>query len=149
MSIEQHETFLKSVKVPLRLSVADDNQPLIVPLWFIYNEGVLWCACHRNSYIVGRLSKLMCEQEDTWPCAFDISTNEIPYKGVAGTGVLALDSEEGADSLQKLVGRYLGTEETDFSRWLLSRAADEVALCIKPVTVRAWDFSERMQDVEP
>lgn len=144
MEIELHETFLQSVNVPLRLSIAREDQPIIVPLWFKYQDGAFWCACHRNSYLVRHLKRLMTNHDQTWPCAFDISTNDIPYQGLAGTGHVALHPESGADRLHELTRRYLGQSETPFSKWLLGRAPDEVALCIQPDRVRYWNFTNRM-----
>ena len=121
---------------------------LIVPLWFIYDEGGLWCACHRNSYLIKHLNRLMRNGAQQWPCAFDISTNEIPYKGLAGTGYVTLHTEQGADRLQSLLDRYVADKETPFSKWLLERAPEEVALRITPETVRHWDFTARMTDTD-
>mgnify|MGYP000063486620 CR=1 FL=1 len=40
--------------------------------------------------------------------------------------------------------RGLGTRETRFARWLLARAASEVAIRIEPRTFASWDFRARM-----
>ena len=146
MSIADHKTYLTTVDVPMRLSVAAGNEPIIVPLWFAYEDGELWCACHRNSYLVKRLKSLIADAARGWPCAFDISTNEIPYRGLAGTGHVTLHAELGSDKLRALTQRYLGQTATPFAQWLLSRAEDEEALCIHPETTRYWDFSDRMTD---
>lgn len=144
MSIEQHETFLKSTHVPLRLSVVSDDEPLIVPLWFVYEGGALWCACQRESYLVRRLSKQMTDERQEAHCAFDISTNTAPYQGVAGAGYVTLHMDQGEDRLRSLIQRYLNDPGSPFAQWLSARATDEVALRIRPTRVRAWDFTNRM-----
>ena len=46
--------------------------------------------------------------------------------------------------LHQLVDRYLGDDRPDFARWLLTRAADEVAIAISPRSIFSWDYEERM-----
>lgn len=144
MSIEQYAAFLNTAQVPLRLSVVIDETPLIVPLWFVYLDGALWCACQRDSYLVRSLINQEVEPGEERVCAFDISTNTVPYQGVAGKGYVSLHMNRGADRLGLLVERYLEDSGSGFAQWLLARAADEVALCIRPTRVRAWDFTDRM-----
>ena len=146
MSLDQHQAFLTATKVPMRLSIAHGEKPIIVALWFTYEAGKLWCACHQNSYLVRQLRSLIGDTDAAHPCAFDISTNEIPYRGVAGSGTVSLHADLGADKLRGLTTRYLEQADSPFAQWLLSRADDEVALCITPDTVRHWDFTERMSD---
>ena len=144
MSIEQHETFLNAAQVPLRLSVVVDGEPLIVPLWFVYQEGALWCACQRDSYLVRSLAEQEAGTRKDLVCAFDVSTNTAPYQGVAGKAHLSLHMNRGSDRLRLLVEKYLQDPRSSFAEWLLARAEDEVALCLRPIKVRAWDFTKRM-----
>ena len=101
MSIEQHETFLNAAQVPLRLSVVVDGEPLIVPLWFFYQEGALWCACQRDSYLVRSLAEQEAETRKDLVCAFDVSTNTAPYLGVAGKALLFLLMNRGSDRRER------------------------------------------------
>ncbi|MEM7098641.1 MAG: pyridoxamine 5'-phosphate oxidase family protein [Pseudomonadota bacterium] len=144
MLLKEHQTFLRSVQVPLRLSIAKADEPMLVPLWFIYQDNFLWCACHRNSYLVQRIRAQSGASKDGIPCAFDVSTNEPPYRGVAGKGRVKLVSNHGAEKLQQLTERYLRDVTSEFGRWLLARAEEEEALCIAPTRVRAWDYTDRM-----
>ena len=139
-----HEAFLSEASIPLRLSIADGDQPIIVPLWYLYEDGRFWCACHETSYLVKRIRAQSTPDANNVACAFDISTNEPPYKGVRGAGRVSLVSEQGADRLRSLLDRYLGDTDSDFANWLLSRADGEEALCIEPDRISSWDFTARM-----
>ena len=134
---------VRAAQVPLRLSVVVDGEPLIVPLWFFYQEGVLWCACQRDSYLVRSLAEQEAETRKDLVCAFDVSTNTAPI-GVAGKAHLSLHMNRGSDRLRLLVEKYLQDPRSSFAEWLLARAEDEVALCLRPIKVRAWDFTKRM-----
>ena len=50
----------------------------------------------------------------------------------------------GGSILEALVDRYVGTRESGFARWLLSRRDDEMAIRIAPTKVSSWDFARRM-----
>lgn len=144
MSIEQYAGFLNTAQVPLRLSVVINEAPLIVPLWFVYLDGALWCACQRDSYLVRSIAKPETQPGKDRVCGFDISTNTAPYQGVAGTGYVSLHMNRGEERLSLLVERYLEDPNSAFAQWLLARAENEVALCIRPTRVRGWDFTDRM-----
>ena len=144
MSIEQYAAFLNSAQVPLRLSVVIDETPLIVPLWFVYQDGALWCACQRDSYLVRSLAEQEAGTRKDLVCGFDVSTNTAPYQGVAGKAHLSLHMNRGSDRLRLLIEKYLQDPRSSFAEWLLARAEDEVALCLRPIKVRAWDFTKRM-----
>lgn len=68
-----------------------------------------------------------------------------PYRGVRGTGVAHLLTENVESTLRNLIERYQGTERSDLSEWLLSRIESEVAIHIEPRTISSWDFSHRMK----
>ena len=144
MPLSDHQEFLHSVRVPLRLGLARDDQPIIVPLWFVYEGERLWCACHRSSYVVRRIREQTRDPMLGLVCAFDISTNDPPYRGIRGTGQVTLVEELGGEKLSRLTGRYLDDASSGFASWLLSRSDEEVALCISATDVKAWDFTARM-----
>ncbi len=132
--------FLGDAVIPLRLGIESKNNPLIVTLWFEFRDDAIWCAAHRDSLVVKVL-------QDNPACAVDISTNDIPYRGVRGAGKAACLPGEGADTLARLIERYLGGEDSQLARWLKSREDDEIALRITPNWLTSWDFSARMADI--
>ena len=46
--------------------------------------------------------------------------------------------------LLRLIDRYLHSRESGFARWPVARQDDEVAVCIHPDCMTAWDLSARM-----
>jgi hypothetical protein len=46
--------------------------------------------------------------------------------------------------LGSLVDRYVGSRDTKFSKWLLGRTEDEVAVEIDIQWMTSWDYSGRM-----
>ena len=68
----------------------------------------------------------------------------MPYQGVRGQGQVTLLQAEGEAVLRRLIERYLGTQDSEFARWLIQRAETEVAIRIQPNWLTSWDFSGRM-----
>ncbi|MFT4919619.1 MAG: hypothetical protein ACI8RU_002241 [Zhongshania aliphaticivorans] len=131
--------FLNNSLVPIRLAAIDkDGFPVICSLWFIYQEGELLCASHASAKII-RLLKANPN------CAFEVSVNSVPYKGVRGKAIASLKSDSEGVVLSSLIARYLGDSQPGLSQWLLGRRADEYAIHLKITSQSDWDFSARMQ----
>lgn len=137
-SIEQIENFFHETEIPIRLGCnGGKGTPMLISLWFTSVKGRLWCATQENSRIVQLLRR------DT-RCAFEVSTENFPYRGVRGTGVASIYPERGKEFLQALITRYMGTSNTKLASFLLSRAQKEVAIEIQPETIVSWNFQGRM-----
>lgn len=137
-SLEKAEHYLQSKTYPLRLAtIGDDGFPLVVSVWFIYDDGLIWCAVQNDSSVALNL-------ETNSNCGFEIGPNETPYMGVRGKGKAKLVPERGGEKLKKLVKKYLDEKNRDLADWLLSRTETETAICIQPNWFYTWDFSDRM-----
>ena len=133
--------FLSKTVIPIRLACnARAGFPLLLSVWFLFEEDHLWCAVQRDS----KLARCLAADDR---CAFEVAGDEPPYRGVRGQGRAALVAARGEEILGRLLDRYLGGRESDLGRWLLGRASDEVAIRIAPAWVTAWDFTERMKDL--
>ncbi len=135
---ERVASFLDETRVPMRLATrAESGFPILCSLWFLYDEGRLLCATQGDAMVVRALS--------TDPrCAFEISTNEMPYFGFRGRGSVEVGREGAVDALERLIDRYLGGRDSGLAKWLLSRAENEVYLSIEIDWATSWDFSQRM-----
>lgn len=122
---------------PLRIAVPTRHGALIVPLWFVFQSDRIWCASQNDSLVVRAL-------EGDPRCAFDLSTNEMPYRGVRGRGSVRCLPELGGEVLGQLIDRYQVNRASQLARWLLSRSDSEVAIEITPLWQSDWDYSERM-----
>lgn len=130
--------FLDGAVIPLRLALRDpEGWPRLTSLWFVPRAGEIVCATQAGS----RLARHVAAAPE---CAFEVSGDAPPYHGVRGRARALVDPGLGAEVLRALIQRYLGGLDTPFARWLLSRAATEVAVRLDPVTLETWDYRARM-----
>ena len=134
----QVEAYLQAAEIPVRLGSMSDGAPMVSSLWYLYEDGAIWCATRSDA-------KLARWLEDTPRCAFEVAGDNMPYKGVRGQGVATLDAALGQELLLRLIDRYLKDRHSDFAKWLIARSADEMAICIRPEWLTSWDFSGRMR----
>lgn len=138
---KQVKQFLDGQNIPARLSfIADDNQPWMLSLWYKFDNEILYCATNKDADVVGHL-------RDRPYCAFEISTNELPYQGVRGKGTVTISPDENLILLKELVDRYVDDEYDTFRNWLLGREVPEVQIALEPDKIYSWDYSDRMQSI--
>jgi hypothetical protein len=80
--------------------------------------------------------------------AFEISTNEPPYRGVRGNGTASMSPDREKATLRTLVERYLGGTDSALAEWLLSDEREEIRIRIQPHEMYSWDYTERMRGLE-
>ncbi len=137
-SKERIEEYLREAVVPIRLASLDpDGFPVVVSLWFLYEDRCLWCATQAGARVVARL-------RGDGRCGFEVAADVPPYRGVRGRAVATIDPPRGAELLPRLIARYLGSGDSPLARWLVARAATEVAIRLDPLRVTSWDFTRRM-----
>lgn len=137
-SAESVERWLADTVIPLRLATSGSDGPIVQSLWFLYDDGALWCATQADSTVTKRARR---EPRVGW----EVSPDLPPYKGVRGRGSVSVvnDADFAEDVLRSLIVRY-GQGGTELESWLLSRVSTEVALRIDDLVVTSWDFSPRM-----
>lgn len=135
---DEVEAFLDETTVPVRVATTrPDGSMWMVTLWFRYRDRHLECATQADADIVRFL-------RDDPAVAFDISTNQIPYRGIRGHGITTVSTDGGKDVLRDLVDRYLDGRDSSLAQWLLSDERQEVRIRIDMREVYSWDYSERM-----
>ena len=135
----QIAAFMDENHIPLRLAVIDAaGCPLVMSLWFLYEDGVIWCATNAKARVLRHLST---EQR----CGFEVAGDKPPYRGVRGNGRASLHPEQGERILKRLLSRYGIAPDSRLATMLLSKIDQEVAIRIEPARVSSWDFSERMK----
>ncbi|WP_253738269.1 pyridoxamine 5'-phosphate oxidase family protein [Halohasta salina] len=138
---ERTEAFLEGRTIPVRLACHTRADTLwMLSLWYLYRDGALWCATSASADVVDYLA-------GDNRVAFEISTNEPPYKGVRGNGTASVDADTDKDLLRELLERYLGGTDSPLAEQLLSPDREEVRIRIDPARIYTWDFSERMTGV--
>lgn len=135
----QTEQFLTSSVLPVRLGcVGEDGVPLVVSLWYLFDGGRLWCALHESAAVLRYLRA-------TPKCGFEVAGDGQPYCGVRGQADVEIDKGRGATLLDELLRRYQIRSDARLARWLMSRAADEYAVALRPQWITTWDYSARMR----
>jgi nitroimidazol reductase NimA-like FMN-containing flavoprotein (pyridoxamine 5'-phosphate oxidase superfamily) len=131
--------YLKEMRIPLRLAATTESGwPLVLSLWYVLDSGKLWCATQNTAKIVHYL-------EADSRCAFEVASEQPPYRGVRGQGRVRLSSERGEEVLETLLDRYLGGRDSPLARRLLAKRETEVAIEITPVTLFVRDCTQRMR----
>lgn len=130
---EAVESYLRNTLIPLRLAILTPTEwPMVVSLWYIYKEGLLYCATHRKARVVQYLQ--------TEPrCGFEIAAEQPPYSGVRGRGIARVEPHLGPEILRELLVRYQGSTETPLAQQLLLHVDREVAIVIEPGMITRWD----------
>jgi hypothetical protein len=137
-SRQQIERFLEDVRIPVRLACnGSAGHPLLASLWFAPMDGLLWCATQRSASIASLIAR-------DPRCAFEVSVETPPYRGVRGTGLATLHDDRGEEILRLLIDRYMGDATSKLASFLLARVEHETAIAIAPQTLTSWDYEERM-----
>ena len=132
------QRLLDETRIPVRLSCnGASGCPVLVSLWYLPEDGRLWCATQRSANV----AKLLARDSQ---CAFEVSVESMPYRGVRGQGLATLHDDRGEEILLKLLDRYLGDSKSQLARSLLAQVATETAIAIEPKTIFSWDYTERM-----
>ncbi len=139
-SADQIEHFLSHALIPVRIACnGAAGHPVLASLWFSPEGGKLWCATQRGARIVSHLTR-------DPRCAFEVSVESVPYRGIRGSGIATLHDERGDEMLRILLERYTGGTDSKLAKLLLARASEETAIAIEPRSLVSWDFAERMAD---
>ncbi|MEF8853140.1 MAG: pyridoxamine 5'-phosphate oxidase family protein [Haloarculaceae archaeon] len=136
------EQFLRERAVPVRLACHTPGGGLwMLSLWYRYRDGRLECATGADADVVRYL------REDP-AVAFEVSTNDPPYRGVRGCGSVDIAPDADKATLRALIERYLGDADAGLAERLLSPDREEVRLAVDVERAYTWDFSDRMESRE-
>ncbi|OAQ51941.1 pyridoxamine 5'-phosphate oxidase-related FMN-binding protein [Natrinema mahii] len=132
------EAFLQEATIPIRLAThRPDGSLWPVALWYRYRDGALECATGANADVVRFLRREPA-------VGFDISTNDVPYRGIRGTGTVEIAPDEDKAVLRSLIERYLDDTDSPLATKLLDDDREEVRVRIEPREIYSWDYSARM-----
>ena len=136
-------SFLNQTRIPIRLaSVTNTGWPLVISLWYLYENGRFYCATQKTAKIIAHLGR---EPR----CAFEVAADQPPYQGVRGQGKAVIIPERGVEILSRLLERYRQDTTSTLAQWLLARGQQEVAIEIEPVVWTTWDYTKRMRGSSP
>ena len=139
MKLESYRAYLTATKIPLRLACTDRaGWPSIVSLWYLYQDGALYCATQADAKITTYLSQHP-------RCGYEIAGDEPPYCGIRGRASATILPAKGETILLQLLDRYVGGTDNALAKALLARRDSEVALRLVPESVHSWNYSDRMR----
>jgi hypothetical protein len=142
-SHDEVASFLVESVIPMRISVeTGSGWPLVLSLWFVPDGLDLVGATRPTSTLVRCLERRP-------RCGFEVAGDSPPYHGVRGRAEVELDRTSGAQTLDRLLTRYLGGVESPLARSLRAVADDEVAIRLRPVALTTWDYRRRMASSLP
>jgi len=131
-------TFLDGARIPMRIAVTSSTGcPIVLSVWFIREGGSLFGATRPTSTLVRYL-------DEHGECGFEISPDAPPYHGVRGKATVTLLPARGAEILDRLLVRYLGSTETPLGKRLRDDAEDEICFKLDPTLLVSWDYRKRM-----
>lgn len=132
------QAYVEQSHIPLRLAcVNDKGWPIVLSLWYLLEDGVLYCATREGARVVQYLAR-------NPRCGFEIASEQMPYCGVRGQAEARIIPDRGHEILNKLLIRYVGGLDNQLAEKLLKREEAEVALAIQPITLSSWNFERRM-----
>ena len=129
--------FITSSIIPIRLATNGKTNPLVQSLWFLFADDAIWCCTQNDAVVAKRL-------RNDPNCAFEISADQPPYRGIRGSGRAELIAPAAGELLPKLLDRYSIAGNSQLATWLLSRVDQEVAIRIDNLLITSWDYSSRM-----
>ncbi|WP_416840342.1 pyridoxamine 5'-phosphate oxidase family protein [Haloferax sp. DFSO52] len=139
-SRDRVDEFLTTTTVPVRVSCRTPTDDLwMLSLWYEWDPKLseLRCATSASADVVEFLNA----HDDV---AFEISTNDPPYRGVRGRGTATVEPDDEKRVLRRLIHRYLGDDDSALAQQLLSPERDEVRIRIHPTKLHTWDYASRM-----
>lgn len=141
LKLADFQEFLDQKHIPLRLAChSRSGWPVVLSLWFLYRDGLLYCATRESARVVSYL-------KNDRRCAFEIAADTPPYCGIRGQAEARIAKDLGIEVLEALIQRYLGGSDNQLAQNLLKYKEEEVAIVISPVNLFQWDFSSRMEEV--
>jgi hypothetical protein len=130
-----------NTKIPIRIGFIKPNgAPSIISLWYIDMDGKIYCATQKTAKIIHYL-------ENQPICGFEIASDQPPYKGSRGEGVVKIIPSKGPEILNILIKKYLGEKESTLSKFLLNHSKNEIAIEITPTKIFHYDYSKRMKGI--
>jgi nitroimidazol reductase NimA-like FMN-containing flavoprotein (pyridoxamine 5'-phosphate oxidase superfamily) len=143
MVLQPYKKYLEETVIPLRLACqTESGWPIILSLWYMYQEGSLYLATRATAKVVDYL-------KNDPRCAFEIASDLPPYCGVRGQAEAEILPQLGGDILEQLLHRYIGSTTNPLAQNLLKNRASEVAISLRPASVYTWNFTDRMRDSSP
>jgi hypothetical protein len=134
----ERDAFLREPGVILKLAtVGPDGAPLVVPIWFVYEEGRIWFTPRQHSEWLAHLRR-------DPRVALCIDEQALPYRKVVARGVAEIVYECGRDAEWR--DRYRRIARRYGPEWMVEEYIQEtidqpralLRVALDRATVRSW-----------
>ncbi len=131
--------FLSTSKKNLQLATIDDkDEPNIHPVWFLYENGLIYCATEKKSKKIKNILRKSIVY-------FSIDEDDSDFRGVRGKGFVQIidDIDFNLVITEKIVKKYVDSLEGNLAREVMDeiRNGTEVVLEITPKFYSVWSFT--------
>jgi len=133
MTVDERETFLADVHVGILSVARKDKGPLALPIWYVYEDGVILIGTDGDS-VKARLLRAAGRATVT------AQTEAPPYKYVMVEGPVELVHND--RDPYPMAARYLGPE---FGRWYVENSPPDQDSTLVRLTPERWitcDFNK-------
>ena len=132
--------FPEEAQIRVRLGCnASTGHPVLVSSWFLPLGDKLWCETQQTEHVVSMPTR-------DPRCAFEVSVETPPCRGVRRPAVASLHDDRGEEILRQSIDRNLRGSKSKLAGLLLAGAEHENAIAIAPKKYISWDYSERMRE---
>jgi nitroimidazol reductase NimA-like FMN-containing flavoprotein (pyridoxamine 5'-phosphate oxidase superfamily) len=132
LSAEELETYLRDKRTVRVATLGPDGTPHVVPLWFVWHEGVMFL----NSTLGNPTVENLLREGRAAGVVDDGETyDELRGAVVTGTAGRAGDDPRLPEVERAWSEKYLGGSEPPYRRW-----RNRVWLRIEPERIASWDF---------
>lgn len=135
---EEISEFLSKSKKNLQLATIDDkNEPNVHPVWFLYENGVIYCATEKKSKKIQNILKKNIVY-------FSVDDDNSEFKGVRGKGTVRIleDPDSNVSIAEKIIIKYAGDLKSKLAKEVIEeiKTGIEVVLEITPKFYSVWSF---------
>lgn len=130
---EQVERFLEAQQTMRLATVGGDGTPHVVPVWYLYEDGVFYVGTHTRTAKAKNVEK-------TGHAAFciDVGVHSPDIFGVSGHGRASLLKDDVVAIASRILARYYDTVDDPAAQELL--AGTDCIIRIEPDRMASWSY---------
>ncbi len=117
-------------------TVSKDCKPHVTPVWFLYENGIVYMTTGKNSVKVRNL-----RNNPHVAITIDITERGLNNRGVILTGKAEIETDD--EIAKKIFLKYLGSLDHPSAKKLLEMT--RVVIKLKPEKIISWDFREKSE----
>jgi len=120
------------------LASASTDGPRESPLWFLWEDGLIWLIGRsKDSFVIRLRADPRCA---IGVVEFDVQRRVLRHVGIRGVAEV---QEMSRPRLERLLRRYRGSDVRSWNDWFVANVVDplDVMICVTPRSTVANDYS--------